>query len=156
MTALPFQSKFDAIISAFDSINYLLSKKSLEKLFNETYRLLSDNGIFTFDVSLEKNSLKSERFLNRKGSYNNIKYIQRSKFDSEKKIHFNKFELTFPDGRVEKEIHKQRIYPVETYFELLSNCGFVIQNCFDAFTFNDADEKSIRVQFVTIKGKRNA
>jgi len=156
MTALPFQCKFDAVISAFDSVNYLLTKKSLEKLFKGVYALLGDNGIFTFDVSLEKNSLKSERFLNRKGNYNNIKYIQRSKFDSEKRIHFNKFELTFPDGRVEKEIHRQRIYPVEIYFELLSNCGFIIQNCYDAFSFNDADEKSIRVQFVTIKGKRNA
>ncbi len=156
MTALPFRCKFDAVISSFDSVNYLLTKKSLEKLFKEVYGLLGEKGIFTFDVSLEKNSLKSERFLNRKGNYNNINYIQRSKFDAEKKIHFNKFELTFPDGRVEKEIHRQRIYPVETYFELLSNCGFVIQNCYDAFTFNDAEEKSIRVQFVTIKGNRNA
>lgn len=156
MTALPFKCKFNAIISAFDSVNYLLTKKLLEKLFNEVFNLLSDEGIFTFDVSLEKNSVKNERYLNRKGTFREIKYIQRSKFDVEKKIHFNKFELTFPDGRVEKEIHRQRIYPIETYFDLLSKTGFVIRNCYDAFTFNDADEKSIRVQFVTLKGRRNA
>jgi len=156
MTSLPFKGKFDGIISAFDSVNYLLTKKSLEKLFLQVYNLLNEGGVFTFDVSLEKNSLKSERFLNRKGIFKDIKYVQRSKFDVEKKIHFNKFELTFPDGRVEKEIHRQRIYPIETYFDLLSNNGFLIQNCYDAFTFDDANEKSIRVQFIALKGKRNA
>ncbi len=155
MIALPLKSKFDAIISAFDSVNYLMSRNALEKLFEQVYNLLSDDGIFTFDVSLEKNSIKSERFLNRKGIYKDISYVQRSMYDKEKRIHYNKFELTYPNGRVEREIHKQRIFSIETYFDLLTKNGFLVRNCFDAFSFDDANEKSIRVQFVTVKEKKN-
>ncbi len=58
MTSLPFDTKYGLIFSTFDSVNYLMSKKKLLALFKQVSLLLEDNGIFTFDVSLEKNSLE--------------------------------------------------------------------------------------------------
>jgi SAM-dependent methyltransferase len=156
MTELPFNNKFDFIFSAFDSINYLTSKKLLNKLFQQVYLLLSNDGLFSFDVSLEKNSLKNTRFLNRKGNYKGIKYKQKSSYDKEKRIHVNKFEIEFSSGETVKEIHVQRIYPMEYYFELLMKNHFIVKECLDAFSFNDADYESERIQFVVIKDKNYA
>ena len=57
MTELPFKSEFDFIFSNFDGVNYILKQKSLSRLFNEVFNLLKKEGVFTFDVSLERNSL---------------------------------------------------------------------------------------------------
>ena len=151
MTLLPFKNKFDLIFSTFDSINYLIEKVSLKKLFNEVKRVLSKDGIFTFDVSLEKNSTKNLRRLNRKGKYNGIKYIQKSEYDKKEKIHYNFFELTLESGEKIKEIHKQRIYDFEEYFEIIYNCDLIVRDCFDAFTFDDASNKCERVQFIVMR-----
>ena len=78
MTLLPFNRKFDFIYSTFDSINYLMNEKKLQQYFEEVHKILSDNGIFTFDASLENNSLKNVKRLNRKGKFQNILYMQKS------------------------------------------------------------------------------
>lgn len=153
MLALPFKKKFDLIISAFDSVNYLLTKKSVNQLFREVYSALAPGGIFSFDVSLETNSIKNIRFLNRKGTYKGIKYIQKSKYDKDRRIHTNKFDITLANGTVFTEIHKQKIFPLEVYFELLAQNGFVIRECFNAFSFEDADMHAERAQFVALKVK---
>lgn len=155
MQALPFRKTFDLIISAFDSINYLLTKKAFVNLLDEVKVALKDDGIFSFDVSLEKNSLKNLRYLNRKGTYKGIKYIQRSEYDKEKMMHINRFKLTLEDGQEFIEVHKQRIFPLETYFDMLTSNGFIVRECFDAFSLDDANDKSERVQFIVVKEKNN-
>ncbi|MCX6149779.1 MAG: methyltransferase domain-containing protein [Ignavibacteriales bacterium] len=156
MVNLPFKKKYDLIFSAFDSFNYLLTKKALSNLFREINELLDDSGIFSFDVTLELNSINHISYLNRKGIFNGVSYIQKSVYNKGKKIHTNKFTLTYPDGSKVEEVHQQRIYPMELYFKLLTENGFYIQNCFDAFTFNDASSKSYRIQFVALKNKSYA
>ena len=151
MNFLPFKNKYNLIFSAFDSINYLLSKKALSKLFRQINIILDDKGIFSFDVSLENNSVKNIRYLNRNKNYNGINYIQKSFYDKVKMIHYNKFILKYPDGREIEELHLQKIFPMDVYLDLLTNNGFYVQNCYDAFTFNDANDKSTRIQFIAIK-----
>lgn len=152
MEALPFKKKFDFIISAFDSVNYLLTKKSISNLFSEVYNVISPGGIFSFDVSLENNSLKNLKYLNRSGYYKGINYIQKSEYDREKRIHTNKFKIIMEDGDSFVEVHKQKIFPLDVYFELLVENGFIIKECFDAFSFEDCTNKSERVQFLVLKG----
>lgn len=156
MEALPFRSEFDLVISAFDSVNYLLTKKSINNLFSGVHNILSSGGIFSFDVSLESNSLKNLKYLNRSGYYNGINYFQKSEYDKEKRIHTNKFKIITSEGDTFVEVHRQRIFPVETYFELLIDNGFIIKECYEAFSFNDAGADSERVQFIAAKEKKDA
>ncbi len=148
MKSLPFYVKFDLIFSTFDSVNYLMTKEDFIRFLVETKKLLSANGILTFDVSLEKNSLKFLRYLNRKGRYNGIFYKQISKYDREKRIHMNKFIFTLPDGTTFEEVHKQRIYKFEDYFAIFDEAGFYVSDCFNSFTFEDANNFSERAQFI--------
>ncbi len=153
MTMLPFKTKFDFIFSAFDSINYLNTKEKYFNLFKNVDYCLSDKGIFTFDVTLENNSLKLQRYLNRKGRTQGISYIQKSFYNIEKRIHYNHFEIALADGKKVEEIHKQKIFRFEDYFDFIDNSNFYVYNCFNAFTFDNAGAESERVQFILKKKK---
>jgi len=150
MSSLPFKSKFDFIYSTFDSINYLISKKDLLKLFIEIHNILSEDGIFTFDVSLEKNSLKHAMVPVRTSRSSKIRYKHLSLYNKNSRIHKNIFEIRF-NGTTFKEVHKQKIYPFELYFDLLEKANLFVINCYESFSFDKAKPSSQRAQFIVRK-----
>ena len=151
MVALPFKKHFDMIYITFDSINYLLTKKKMLLFFKSIKELLNDNGILTFDASLERNSISHTSQPVRKARYNGYNYVHKSIYDKKKRIHKNIFDITFPDGVVYEEVHKQKILEYYDYFDLIERAGLYVVECFDAFTFKDGKEGSKRVQFVVKK-----
>jgi SAM-dependent methyltransferase len=155
MLYLPFKSKFDLIYSNFDSINYILSGRSLFILFNEVSRLLNDNGIFIFDASLEKNSYVHVKKNNREGKYNGLTYKQSSTFNSDTGIHINKFNIKLANGNEYSEIHREKIYSFNTYFKILDKTNLYVVDCFEAFTFKPGNKNSNRLLF-KIKKNINA
>lgn len=155
MISLPFKKKFDLIYSTFDSVNYLLNKKDLLKLFVEVENILKADGIFTFDVSLERNSELYISNHEKSGRADNINYEHISLYSRYSKIHRNIFEIKLEDGTVYKEIHKQKIYPFPVYFELFQKAGLYVLECYEAFTFKPGNENSKRIQFI-VKKNSNA
>jgi SAM-dependent methyltransferase len=155
MLYLPFKSKFDLIYSNFDSINYILSGRSLFILFNEVSRLLNDNGIFIFDASLEKNSYVHVKKNNREGTYDGLTYKQSSTFNSDTGIHINKFNIKLANGNEYSEIHREKIYSFNTYFKILDKTNLYVVDCFEAFTFKPGNKNSNRLLF-KIKKNINA
>jgi len=151
MLALPFKCKFDLIYSTFDSINYLQNGKLLLKMFKEVSAVLNDEGIFTFDASMEKNSLVHTKIPERKGVYKGIKFLQKSMYNSKTHVHTNSFKLKLPNGEVYSEIHRQKIYLFDTYFQLLEKAGLYVVKCYDSFSYRDANPNSERIQFLTKK-----
>ena len=151
MSLLPFKIKFDFIFSAFDSINYILKKKSLFNLFKEVKQLLRDDGIFTFDVSLEENSVNFIISKTIEGQYNGNSYRMVSKYNKRTRIHSNNFYIWNKAGEKFKEMHKEKIYNIDTYFELSEKAGLQTVECYDCFDFSDVNSKSKRAQFVMRK-----
>lgn len=151
ITSIPFKCKFDAIIAAFDTINYLTTKSELKKAFNSVYTVLNDDGIFLFDISTEKNSLRPASAFERKGRVGSIIYVQKSNYDEVKRIHVNEFSFYKNNKIFAKEIHKQKIYLVEEIFELLDKSKLTVQSCYDFLSFNSFNKKSDRIQFVVRK-----
>lgn len=148
MTSIPFSKKFDLIISTFDSVNYILSAEKLLSLFCEVKDILDKNGIFTFDVSLEKNSFLHQKESKNKGRLGKFTYRRESVYDSELKIHKNTFFISDKSGNTYVEEHKQKIYPFNLYFELLEKAGLYAVNCYESFTRIDAAYDMERVQFI--------
>jgi hypothetical protein len=153
MTSLPFKNRYDFIFSTFDSVNYLGTKEKFLKYLKSAGACISDNGLLAFDVSLENNSRKFEKYLNRRGKVNGIMYRQRSLYNPSSRIHYNHFELTFDDGRKVEEIHKQKIYRFEEYFDFVDRSDFYVHKCYKAFTFKNADSETERAQFILKKKK---
>lgn len=154
-TAIPFKKKFDFIFSTFDSINYLTTKEKFIKMLSEVESILSEDGIFTFDASMENNSLKFQKYLNRKGEFEGIRFKQISKYNSKLRIHQNKFIFKLADGKEIEEIHNQKIYRFEDYFEMISQSNLYVANCYEAFSFENANSETERIQFVLKKRKNN-
>ncbi len=148
MTALPFNKKFDLIVSSFDSVNYLTSKRKLSSLFKEVYDHLSDDGIFTFDAALVNNSLKHQKTSVTNGKTAGYSFYRESKYFPVSGIHKNIFKISYPSGETFTEIHKQKIFEFETYFEIAENCNLYVVDCYKAFTYQKAKPTSDRVQFV--------
>ncbi len=151
MVHLPFFMEFDLIYSTFDSINYITNKKNLKQHFKEVKRCLTDEGIYTFDASLEKNSINYVKEGNKKGFYNDYYYTQKSELSPNKQIHKNSFEIYSDNKMVFREVHRQKIYPFETYFELLDDAGLFVVECFDSFKYKPGTQNSERVQFLVKK-----
>ena len=156
MLKLPFRNKFDLIYSTFDSINYLTSRNKLLHMFREVNSILSDNGIFTFDVSMEKNSLKHIEEPVRNGSFKGLSFTHKSEYNRQNRIHKNTFIILQPSGEKFVEVHRQKIYPFETYFEIIPRSGLYISACYKAFSFIKGDNKSERLQFILKKAGANA
>jgi SAM-dependent methyltransferase len=151
MLHLPFKNKFEFIYSTFDSLNYLTSREKLLKLFREVNNLLSDDGIFSFDVSMEGNSLKHTEEPVREGKANGFQYLHRSEYNPVNRIHKNIFIITDRKGSEIVEVHRQKIYPFETYFEIIPKSGLYVAECFNAFSFTKGTPKSDRLQFILKK-----
>jgi SAM-dependent methyltransferase len=148
MTAIPFKNKFDLILSTFDCVNYLLTKRKLLSLFKEVKNALTDSGIFTFDVSLEQNSLDFEGSYETESDYNGYHFERKSRYYSQTRIHKNIFNISDKSQIKIREIHKQKIYKFNTYFSLIEKAGLYVVECLDAFTFNNANQNCERVQFI--------
>ncbi|OGU61015.1 MAG: hypothetical protein A2V66_09740 [Ignavibacteria bacterium RBG_13_36_8] len=148
MTKLPFKKKFSFVFSTFDSINYLTEIDKLKDFFNTISDFIVPSGYFIFDVGLERNSIKYQRLLNRSGKYQGIRYFQKSEYNKIEKIHYNYFKLIFENGELFEEIHKQRIYDMEEYSAVLKDSKFKIHSCYNAFTFDRANDKTERAQFI--------
>ena len=151
MLCLPFKSKFDLIYSNFDSINYILTGRSLLTLFNEVSRLLTDNGIFIFDASLEKNSYIHVKKNNREGKYKGLTYKQSSTFNASTGMHINKFNIKLANGDEYSEIHREKIYSFITYFKILDKSNLYVVDCYEAFTFKPGNKNSNRLLFIVKK-----
>ena len=151
MSMLPFNTSFDFIFCTFDSINYLLNQKQLRKLFAEVYSLLSLDGIFTFDVSLELNSLKFIEGSISKREYAGYNYERVSRYNNRRRIHYNYFYIRSASGKKIREVHKQKIYDINVYYKLAEKTGFRISEVYDCFTFDDVTSKSERAQFILRK-----
>ncbi len=95
MTKIPFNAGFKLVYSAFDSVNYLTSKKKLLSFFKEVKRILASGGVFTFDVSLERNSLKHIKEPFRKGKYKGMSFVQKSWYCHRSRMHKNTFEIEY-------------------------------------------------------------
>lgn len=156
MTQLPFKRKYDLVVCAFDSVNYLSSLTKLKKLFSEVSYLLTEGGIFLFDASLENNSKTSITEPSLKGKYKGIDYFQVSSYNAVKRTHTNEFVLTYPDGTSLKEKHVQKIFRFNDYFMAIEKAGLYVADCFDNFTEKPANDNSNRAQFVVRKGISHA
>lgn len=156
MMFLPFSNKFDLIICAFDSINYLTSRNKIIKFFSEVRNVMNENSIFTFDASLLNNSTKGISSANTEGYTKGVYYKQVSTFNPESRIHKNEFIIKDKSGKTTKELHKQKIYDFDFYFDAAERSGLSVLECFEAFTFKEARFYNERVQFILRKNNSNA
>lgn len=154
---IDLKETFDVVFMVFDSINYLHTKEEILKLHTEVRKVLRPGGYFIFDFTTPRNSRQAIRQLNREEGKSRDKmyhYFRTSSFDARNNIHTNKFEIEKcgEDNRSSTEnfveIHRQKIYTFDQMMRILLKTGYQIEKAYDGFTFEDANNKSLRITVV--------
>lgn len=147
-------NKFEVIVSACDSINYIISLDDLLRVFKNAYNHLEQGGLFVFDINSYfklKNVIGENIFVE---DQEDIFYVWDNEFLEEEQL--CNFYLTFfvkEDGLYRRfdETHVERAYQTEEILDALKKSGFKKVDYYDEFTFDDVKEKSERIFFTALK-----
>ena len=152
MRNIYLKKKFDAVVSLFDSINYLITEDDILKNLCSVDSILKDNGLFIFDICTEANSLKNFYNYTEKGKCDNILYTRKSYYIKDERIQVNKFKIIDKNNNENySEIHKQRIYYPEEIEEIIKESPLKLISMYDDFTFYPPSNKTERIHFVLKK-----
>jgi hypothetical protein len=152
---LSLDSKFDAAIMLFDSINYVLDTTKVVDVFNRVATHLNENGIFVFDFTTPENSESGADSMNDEGTTpDDYKYQRKSYYLPSERIHYNEFEIEhLSEDKKQvlehfREIHRQRIYTLQEMKELVSQSNLKLIAAYSELDFEPADDRSHRITMV--------
>ncbi len=152
MTDLDLYGTMGAFLCMIDGINYILSPKSLLKLFSRIKTCFIDKGgLFIFDISTEhklKNIIGSNTFVHCDKS---IFYTWQNRYLEKKRL--SDMFLTFFVKHGEnykrfEERHLQKAHSVNELTSIIKKAGFESVDTYDELTFSPPREDSERIVFV--------
>lgn len=147
--------KVDLVISAFDSLNYLLKEEELEKTFSCVYRALNGHGFFLFDVHSQYKftHVLGQNTLAYAGD--DICYIWQNNFSMETNIcemHLDIFLREKADiYRRFREYHRERYYSEAQLRHLLERNKFKVLAIYSELKFTEPHPEEERLFYVTQK-----
>ena len=141
-----------AFLCMIDGINYIITPKSLLKMFTRIKTCFMDpDALFIFDIS---SRYKLETVIGN----NTFIHSERDVFYSWQNTYYEKPKLSdmllnfFVKNKKGyerfEERHLQRAYSVKELTYLLKKAGFTMIDTYDAMTFNKPHDKSERIVFV--------
>ncbi len=149
---MPFDEEFDLAISLFDSLNYVLISKSIKDIFKCTYNSLRKGGYFIFDLNSEY-ALEQNLFTqnNYDDETTQVKHQWISKYNKKTRVATVEMFFYLPDGRVFKEIHKERAHQHLDIIHWLKDAGFQFVDAYDAYSFLPVGKRSDRIFYIVKK-----
>lgn len=147
-----------AIISICDTLNYILEKEELKRVFQLVEKYLDPGGLFFFDFNTvyKYETVIGDRVIaeNRE----DISFIWENTYDKEEGI--NCYELTLFVKEEEmlynkyEEIHYQRGYTLEEIKELIEDAGLEFTEAFEDYQRNPVKKKSERICVIARKAAK--
>ena len=147
-----FPRQFDFVFCIFDSLNYILNIKDLEKVFSNVYKSLKKNGIFIFDLNTVSRLMSIEPGTtvfsgkNYTCFWEDIIDLKQTTWKVQLKIYFNDDQSQYFE-----EIHKETGYKKEDIISLLTSVGFSKVKVYKAFTFDEGKDSDNRLYYIVCK-----
>lgn len=146
MTELSLNRGFDMAICAFDSVNYLLSKYEVCKLFAAVHAHLANGGFWLFDVITPPQFREHHGTVETKEIDGTKLTITRS-YDENRELGYTV--IDFGPGDIER--HVQKAYADETIAGLLEQNALAILDTFANIDFAAAAKDAKRLIYVVRK-----
>jgi len=154
MISFELYGTVDAITCLMDSVNYVLYKRDLKRLFKLAMNYLNPGGLFIFDINSPykfENIFASNVFCE---TGSEVSYIWQNYYDRSSRICH--FDLTFFAKENElyrrfDEVHYERAYDPEEILEMLNEAGFGKRSVYGEFSFKKPSPKCERIFFVAQK-----
>ena len=146
--------QFDLITSFYDSLNYMLTEKDLEKTFQTVQKHLNNDGWFIFDMNTP-HALKTiwdEQVY--AGTKDSIAWIWKNDYDQKEKkaaCHATFFKKKGKLWERFDETHYEKGYSNTKIKQFLKSSGFRIKGFYDCYTFKKPDRNSYRICVVVQK-----
>lgn len=155
ITRLKLPQPVDLITCNFDTLNYILSIKDLQRVLSRCHSNLNDNGHFIFDIiSGSQDGEGWQRVIQkiRMPGLFSTWFISWSPRDRVSIIRMNYFFKKRTGGYENmKEVHIQRWYPPSLISRLLKNSGFKVRGIHDAETFLPAIKQTFWAKYIARK-----
>ena len=155
MLDFTFDEKFDAVLCLYDSINYILDQDELIQVFENTYNVLTPNGLFIFDVTTEHNIVQNFHLKTFAENEDDFSYIWKNTYSYRNKICRTKLTFFLRENsdffRRDEELHLQKIFEVDEIEDLLEKTGYKVLSAFDAFSMRKWNKNSDRINFTARK-----
>ena len=137
----------DTILCLTDAINYVLSKKKVQDVFNNVYEGLKYNGTFIFDVnSLYKCNVILDDYHEKNEDED---FFFSWDVESDHKGVITHHIIIDEDGHHVDETHRQKTLPVDEYVKMLKKAGFKSIAYYS--DFGEYKEECERIIFVVKK-----
>lgn len=147
--------KYDLIVILLDSINYVTDPKELQKLFDNCYKNLKDNGLLVFDINSEykmKEVFGSNCYVY---EYEDIFYTWDNFYEDDLiDMHLNFF-VENKDGSYDRiyEYQLERVYSIDQVSQKVKQAGFKDIKTYDEDDFGPVKADSLRILFSAVKEK---
>jgi hypothetical protein len=153
---LAIRRKPDAIISTYDSMNYLMTAEEWQQTLARFYAALPEEGVLIFDVSTVYNSKTAFQRYIQKETTSAGTYWRSSYYRPRSGIQVNEFKivLTREPLVTYHEVHKQKIISLQQVLAYITASRFALLATYADFTFQPAREHAERLHFVLQK-RRN-
>lgn len=156
MTSFELYGTVDVITCLLDSVNYVLHKRDLKRLFKLAMNYLNPGGLFIFDINSPykfENIFADNIFCE---TDREISYIWQNYYDRTSRL--CRFDLTFFAQESElyrrfDEIHYERSYQADELKGMLEAVGFEKCATYGEFSFKRPSPKCERLFFVCRKQK---
>ena len=145
--------KYDLIVILLDSINYVTDPKDLQKLFDNCYKNLKENGLLVFDINSEykiKEIFGSNCYVY---EYEDIFYTWDNFYEDDLvDMHLNFF-VEKEDGSYDRiyEYQQERLYTIDQVKKMVDKAGFLDIKAYDEDDFSKVKEDSQRILFSAVK-----
>lgn len=144
------KDSFDAILMLYDSVNYMLTTRDVERLLLEVYRVIKPGGLFLFDFVTQEGLKDCYDDYYESDSWDGLAYERHSWFEKQEKIQHNEFLFLF-NGKSYKESHIQKIRDINEWRQLIKKSKMQLSHEFSNFSLLPPDRKSERIHFVCRK-----
>lgn len=154
MTCFELYGTVDVIICMMDSINYILKKNDLKKMFKLVNNYLNPGGLFIFDINTEYkfNKIFADNVFHE--IREDAAYIWENKYDKSKKV--CRFDLTLFLKKRDvyeryDEIHYERAYTADEIKVLIESSGLQLAAVYDELSFKKPLSESERIFLICKK-----
>lgn len=139
----------DAVVCLYDSFNYLLEPGDVDAALAEAGRVLTDGGLFIFDVCTEQNSVRHFSDARDADAGPGFVYKRHSYYDREQRLQYNAFDIHYDEGDVDvHETHVQRIFRCDDLVARIGMSDLELLALYDGFSLRKGSERANRVHFV--------
>lgn len=146
--------KYDLIVILLDSINYVTDPKDLQKLFDNCYKNLKDEGLLVFDINSEYKMTQVFGSNCYVYEYEDIFYTWDNFYEDDLvDMHLNFF-VENEDGSYDRiyEYQQERIYRTNEVTKMVEQAGFKDVKTYDEDDFGRVKDDSQRILFSAVKG----